>query len=51
MFKFLFTLAHYQKIYDALEDTEISLKDIDEIILKENEGIIEGDEDAELTSD
>lgn len=51
MFKFLFTLSHYQKIYDALEDTEISVKDIDDIVLKDNDDIIEGDKDAEVTSE
>lgn len=51
MFKFLFTLSHYQKIYDALEDTEISVKDIDDIVLKDNDDIIEGDKDTEVTSE
>lgn len=45
--KFLFTLSHYQKIYDVLEDTEISTQDIDDIALKDNDDIIESDEAAE----
>jgi len=35
--KFLFTLSHYQKVCDALENTEISPKDIEEIVLEDNE--------------
>jgi hypothetical protein len=49
MFKFLFTLSHYQKIYDTLEDTEISTKDIEDIVLKDDDEIIEGDKDNEPT--
>jgi AIPR protein len=48
MFKFLFTLSHYQKIYDALEDTEISIKDIENIALEDNDKIIDLDKDNEL---
>lgn len=47
MFKFLFTLSHYQKIYDTLEDTEISTKDIEDIILKDDDEIIDGEKDNE----
>lgn len=49
MFKFLFTLSHYQKIYDTLEDTEISTKDIENIVLKDDDEIIDGDKDNEPT--
>jgi hypothetical protein len=45
MLKFLFTLSHYQKIYDTLEDTEISTKDIEDIILKDDDKIIDGDKE------
>ncbi|TAE76023.1 MAG: abortive phage infection protein [Bacteroidetes bacterium] len=49
MLKFLFTLSHYQKICDTLEDTEISTKDIEDIVLKDDDEIIEGDKDNEPT--
>lgn len=51
MFKFLFTLSHYQKIYDTLEDTSISVTDIEDIILEDNDDIIEGDKNIELTNE
>src|SRR5690606_41856408 len=51
MFKFLFTLSHYQTIYDTLEDTEISVKDIEDIVLKDDDDIIEGDKNSEITSE
>ncbi len=41
MFKFLFTLSHYEKIKDALEDLEISIEDIESIQLSEDEKIVE----------
>lgn len=40
---FLSNLSHYQKIYDALEDTEISVKDIEDIELKGGNNTIEID--------
>ncbi len=53
MFKILFILSHYQKIYDTLENTEIFVKDIEDIVLKDNDndGIIEGEKDTEVTSE
>lgn len=51
MFKFLFTLSHYQKIYDTLEDTEVSIKDIEDIVLKDNNDIVEGDTDDEINNE
>jgi hypothetical protein len=48
---FMFTPSHYQKIYDALEDAEISVKDIDDIVLKDNDYIVEGDKDTEVRSE
>ena len=49
MFNFLFTLSDYQKIYNVLEGTEISVKDIDEIVLENNDDIIKTDKDTEIT--
>jgi hypothetical protein len=43
MIKFLFNLLQYQKIYDTLENTEISINDIEDIVLKGNEEIIDGE--------
>ena len=51
MLKFLFTSSHYQKLYDTLEDTAISIKDIDDIVLKDDDDIIEGDNNTELTNE
>ncbi|TAD85019.1 MAG: abortive phage infection protein [Bacteroidetes bacterium] len=51
MLKFLFTLSHYQKIYDALEEAEISTNDIDDVILKDDDEIIDSDRDNESTTD
>lgn len=45
MFKFLFTLSHYEKIKEQLEDTELNPDDIENIVLKGNEEIIEGETD------
>jgi len=45
MFKFLFTLSHYEKIKEHLEDTELNPDDIENIVLKGNEEIIEGETD------
>ncbi len=47
LIKFLFTLSHYQKIYDILVETEISVKDIENIVLKGNEEIIDGEKNNE----
>jgi hypothetical protein len=42
MIKFLFKPSHYEKIKDALDDLDISVKDIEDIILDDDEKIIEG---------
>lgn len=49
MLNFLFILSHYQKIYDILEDTAISTKDIEDIILKDDDEIIEDNKDSKST--
>ncbi len=51
MFKFLFTLSHYEKIKDALEDIEISIEDIESIQLSDDEKIVEGEETNEKISE
>ena len=43
---FLFTLAHYEKIKDSLEDVEISISDIEGIVLEKDEEIIESEKDS-----
>jgi AIPR protein len=43
MFKFLFTLSHYEKIKEQLEDIELKPDDIEGIVLRDKEEIIEGD--------
>lgn len=47
LLKFLFKPSHYEKIKDALEDLEISISDIEKIVLKDDENIIEGETDEE----
>ena len=47
MFKFLFTLSHYEKIKAQLEDTELKPEDIENIALKDKEAIIEGEIDEQ----
>jgi hypothetical protein len=42
MFKFLFESAHYEKIKEALEDLDISVEEIENITIKDNEKLIEG---------
>ncbi len=46
MLKFLFTLAHYEKIKDSLEDVEISISDIEGIVLEKDEEIVEGEKNS-----
>lgn len=48
MMKFLFTLSHYQKINDTLEDTEITVNDIESIVLDKEDEIIEGDDNQNI---
>jgi hypothetical protein len=43
MFKFLFTLSHYEKIKEQLDDIELKPDDIERIVLKDKEEIIEGE--------
>ena len=45
MLKFLFTLSHNEKIKEQSEDTELKPDDIENIVLKGNEEIIEGETD------
>lgn len=47
MFKFLFTLSHYEKIKEQLEDTELKPADIENIAIKDKEAIIEGEIDEQ----
>lgn len=44
MFKFLFTLSHYEKIKDALEDIDITVADIENINTQDNEPFFQSDE-------
>jgi len=54
MLKYLFTLSHYEIIKEELEETVISVEDIESIILEDSEDIIDGDlseeEDKEMTN-
>ncbi|MTJ48966.1 AIPR family protein [Dolichospermum sp. UHCC 0259] len=43
--KFLFEPTHYEKIKEALEDLEISVEDIENVIIEDNEQLIEGKPD------
>lgn len=43
MIKFLFKLSHYEKIKDDLEDLNISVKDIEDIVLEDSDEIIQID--------
>jgi AIPR protein len=43
MFKFLFTLSHYEKIKELLEDFVLKPDDIEKIVLKDKEDIVEGE--------
>ena len=45
MLNFLFSSPHYQRIYGALKDTEISLQDIEDIVLEDDEELIAGDKE------
>jgi len=44
MIKFLFKLSHYEKIKDSLNDLNISVPDIEDIVLEDKEVIIESDD-------
>jgi len=44
MFNFLFKLSHYEKIKDSLDDLNISVQDIEDIVLEDKEVIIESDD-------
>ncbi|MTJ10905.1 AIPR family protein [Anabaena sp. UHCC 0204] len=43
MLKFLVKQSHYEKIKEALEDVDISVEDIENITIKDNEKFIEGE--------
>jgi hypothetical protein len=43
MIKFLVKRSHYEKVKDALEDLNISVKDIEDIVLEEGDEIIQID--------
>ena len=47
MKKFLFEQSHYEKIKEALEDLELFVEDIENVIIKDNEQLIEGETDEE----
>jgi len=47
MVKFLFEPFHYEKIKEALEDLELSVEDIESVIIEDNEELIEGETDEE----
>lgn len=51
MFKFLFTLSHYEKIKDQLEDLEILATDIEQISIEDNEDIVEGEQSEQQIED
>ena len=44
---FLFKPFHYEKIKEVLEDLELSVEDIESVIIKDNEQLIEGETDEE----
>ena len=50
IFKFLFEPAHYEKIKEALEDLEISVEDIENVIIEDNKQLIEGETGEENNS-
>ncbi|TAE57436.1 MAG: abortive phage infection protein [Nostocales cyanobacterium] len=51
IFKFLFEPAHYEKIKEALEDLDISVQDIEDIVIQDNEKLIEGEPNEENNSE
>jgi len=44
MIKFLFKLSYYEKIKDALDDLHISVRDIEDIVLEDDDVIIESED-------
>jgi hypothetical protein len=44
---FLFKPFHYEKIKEVLENLELSVEDIESVIIKDNEQLIEGETDEE----
>lgn len=46
-FYFMLNELYYQELYNTLEDTEISVKDIEDIVLEDRDKIIEGEQDTE----
>ncbi|ALB42023.1 abortive phage infection protein [Anabaena sp. WA102] len=51
IFKFLFEPAHYEKIKEALENLELSVEDIENVIIEDNEQLIERETNAENNSE
>lgn len=51
MKKFLFEHSHYEKIKEALEDLAISVEDIENVIIEDNEQLIEGETGEENNSE
>ncbi|WP_199308533.1 hypothetical protein [Aphanizomenon flos-aquae] len=51
MLKFLFQPAHYEKIKEALEDLDISVEDIENITIKDNEKLIKGETNEDNNSE
>ncbi|MTJ55356.1 AIPR family protein [Anabaena sp. UHCC 0253] len=51
MLKFLVKQSHYEKIKEALEDVDISVEDIENITIKDNEKFIEGETGEENNSE
>ena len=51
MFKFLFEPYHYEKTKEALEDFNISVEDIENITIEDNEKLIEGETNEENNSE
>ncbi|MFT5917176.1 MAG: adenosine deaminase, partial [Bacteroidia bacterium] len=43
MIRFLFTLSHYEKVKEELEEETINVEDIENIILNDNEDIVDGE--------
>jgi hypothetical protein len=43
LIKFLVKLSYYEKIKDALDDLHISVKDIEDVVLEDDDEIIEID--------
>ena len=51
LLKFLFKPYHYEKTKEALENSDISIEDIENITIEDNEQLIEGEPDEENNSE